>query len=347
VFGLYRYILALAVLISHLCGIGILGWLAVHGFFVLSGYLITLILHRNYGYDMTGFARFTMNRALRLFPIYWCVIAGATVLFIWLGDGRSALFYKTMSVPDTLAGWLENLTLIFPRWFPTDTPDVLSPPAWTLTIEWLFYILMALGLSRTPKLTYLWLGLSIAYFAITHIFGLDLNWRYSTLAAGALPFAIGAMLYHIRPLMRQYEAKLRVHTLIAWLIGLIILNGFICILAHVEDLTSLLNITFYLNMCLNAGLIMCLAFREKPAQRDPLERLDKALGDLSYPTYILHLPVAFALSVLVLGRNERIYDDTSLFLVVMTVISCTAIGLLLNRIIDRPIQRIRDKIRQL
>jgi peptidoglycan/LPS O-acetylase OafA/YrhL len=222
---------------------------------------------------------------------------------------------------------------------------MLSPPAWTLTIEWLFYLLIALGLSRTPRRTFVFLGLAIAYFIITHIAGLGLGWRYSTLAAGALPFALGASIYHILPTTGHLDTRLRSLGLLTWLVGLLALNGAICILALVENSATLLNITFYLNMVLNVGVIMCLAIRRQPNGRNRLERADRFLGDLSYPTYLLHLPIAFGLSALILGRIERTYDVKSMLLVFMTLAACAAIGFTLNRLVDTPLQKIRRKFR--
>ena len=81
----YRFILALCVVQGHLVGRGEsapwLAWQAVFSFYVLSGFLMSLILNQDYGFTASGLARFAFNRWLRLFPVYYAVI-GLTALYI-------------------------------------------------------------------------------------------------------------------------------------------------------------------------------------------------------------------------------------------------------------------------
>jgi hypothetical protein len=59
VFGLYRLVLAWCVVIEHISGSTLFlshtGMFAVFGFYVLSGYLITRVLHDNYGFAIIPF----------------------------------------------------------------------------------------------------------------------------------------------------------------------------------------------------------------------------------------------------------------------------------------------------
>ena len=65
-FGTYRTLLALMVVALHLGGYRVMGAYAVFGFYILSGYLMTLIMHVSYGYSTSGFGRYvgTMVRAV-------------------------------------------------------------------------------------------------------------------------------------------------------------------------------------------------------------------------------------------------------------------------------------------
>ncbi len=51
------------------------GGIAVSGFFVVSGYLIALVLSRKYDAGWKGAGAFYVSRALRIYPLYWLVFA--------------------------------------------------------------------------------------------------------------------------------------------------------------------------------------------------------------------------------------------------------------------------------
>ena len=111
-----RLFLAILVIVSHAYPIGGfgpdpvlgdlgVGSLAVGGFFAISGYLITKSRFR------TGFRRFAVRRALRIFPGYWaCLIFTAFVAAGIAGIVRGgwSLFdgfsFFAMNVPMIKAG---------------------------------------------------------------------------------------------------------------------------------------------------------------------------------------------------------------------------------------------------
>ena len=67
----YRFVLALFVVQAHIPwsgGSGPLSQHAVFSFYVLSGFLMTLILNETYGFGAGNCARFWANRMLRLYP---------------------------------------------------------------------------------------------------------------------------------------------------------------------------------------------------------------------------------------------------------------------------------------
>ena len=75
-FGCFRYLLALLAVVGHVQHAH--AWAAhdaVFGFYTLSGFLMSRILHETYGLHSRGIARYFVNRALRLYPAYWCAVA--------------------------------------------------------------------------------------------------------------------------------------------------------------------------------------------------------------------------------------------------------------------------------
>ena len=133
-FGTYRTILAVLVVALHLGGVKVIGSYAVFGFYILSGFLMTFILQKTYGYSLSGFKTFWLNRFLRLFPLYWVSIT-VTVVLILLWGQRVQDYHEAMQLPQTFFDTLKNLLILFPdREYPR-----LTPPAWALTVELFFY----------------------------------------------------------------------------------------------------------------------------------------------------------------------------------------------------------------
>ena len=81
-FGSFRFILALMVLTTHIGGIEVVAGIAVWGFFMLSGFLMTAILNNKYGFSPVGLVYYAKSRAMRLLPTYWfSVILTAIIIF--------------------------------------------------------------------------------------------------------------------------------------------------------------------------------------------------------------------------------------------------------------------------
>ena len=101
-FGFYRTMLAIWVMVFHLLDIPIIGPYAVYSFFVLSGFLMTTIMHESYGYDSGGLKRYAINRFLRLYPMYWAVAMASILVIIYVTPEYAALYNKTLHIPNSL-----------------------------------------------------------------------------------------------------------------------------------------------------------------------------------------------------------------------------------------------------
>ena len=197
-FGTYRTILALSVMASHLISIHLIGTYAVHGFFILSGYLMTFVMSNSYGYSFNGVKSFAINRFLRLYPSYWVILIFTVLIVLWFGEENSSKYRNSIFLPDSPISFVENISLIYFNLFPWNITPRLSPPSWALTVELLFYLLIALGISKSKKATTLWFVCSLIYMSSTHLFDLENEYRHGFIIAGTLPFSLGAMIYHYR-----------------------------------------------------------------------------------------------------------------------------------------------------
>ena len=97
----YRFVLALCVVQAPSAAGGPpgLAWQAVFSFYVLSGFLMTLVLNEIYGFGPRSFARFFTNRILRLYPAYYAVVL-VTVLYIVFVSPANQL-NGALSLPQT------------------------------------------------------------------------------------------------------------------------------------------------------------------------------------------------------------------------------------------------------
>ena len=151
-FGIYRTALALFVVIQHVYGVSDIGSYAVHAFFCLSGFLMTLLMCETYKGRPFDFA---VNRFLRLFPAYW-VIAGATALMILPLPLVPDMFGKGpfgWGLPLTPADVTRNILFL-------DSVQhiELIPTSWAVSNELIFYVLISFGATATLRRSLIGLG---------------------------------------------------------------------------------------------------------------------------------------------------------------------------------------------
>ncbi|MEO6086523.1 MAG: acyltransferase [Umezawaea sp.] len=123
-----RAIAAVLVVLFHFEGPDILqGWIGVHLFFVLSGFLITTLLLREH--DRTGrvaLVDFYLRRAFRILPLYFLVLAAVVVGCLFAGTFHSSGLGAALP-----------LQLTFLNEFTQNNPYGHS---WTLGTEQKFYL---------------------------------------------------------------------------------------------------------------------------------------------------------------------------------------------------------------
>ena len=124
------------------------GWVGVDVFFVLSGFLITRILLNLRG--RPGAMRvFYVRRALRIFPLYYAVVAGAAVVMLV----RSRLHPQPIEWWNLAAvlTYLTNFNVAAQDWGAATFRSVQLTHLWTLAIEEQFYLLWPLVVLYLPR----------------------------------------------------------------------------------------------------------------------------------------------------------------------------------------------------
>ncbi|MGE0613037.1 MAG: acyltransferase family protein [Hyphomicrobiales bacterium] len=323
-FGGLRFVLSIGVVISHLWA-GLSHWSAVYavfGFFVLSGYLMTLVLHRSYGFTPAGQLRYLSNRALRIFPVYLVVLALSLAAVPVIGPSENPI---RVFLPQVPVEWLQNIFI-----FGLDSGAIkIIPPAWTLYTEFVFYIAMGLGLSLNRWTVAVWLAVSLAYTVWLAAGAESFAPLYYAILPASLPFALGAGIYL---LLGAQDWRLP-----AWVVRTVV-AVFVLHLFGADKVWGKEGIFFggfYLSLLLSAAAVAVLAGR---APQGRAERIDRFLGDISYPVFLVHWVVA-GLAVALFGMKS----GGGLFFACLPVIMLVSAAL--HRFAEIPVNRYRDAIR--
>ena len=325
--GTLRIVLAIMVVMNHL-------WLpvankvgahAVLGFYVISGYLMTRVITETY-VGPGGRVRYFFNRFLRIFPGYWLVailtLAGLVVFPGYFGNIHSAI-----RVPSTGYEWLQNLTLIDLIYAPLR----LVPPAWSLSVEAVFYIVIGTGLSRSKGGALAWWLISVAYTVYLIASGANFGDRYTPPAAASLFFSTGAVAYHY--------IKMRGEVLAGGPLWWLLLAAFCVFPLIAEDVGWNLHMTgFYGAYVLFLPLFVWTVL-SKPSGL--WKKIDRFLGNLAYPVFLSHFFASGLASIMSWNHLPR--RGGAHFL--LSLVICLILASLMARYVDPAVNRLRDRIR--
>lgn len=277
--GVFRFLLAYTVLVSHLSGVARLGHAgdyAVRAFFILSGYAITAALNEVYFFDG---ARFFRTRLMRIAPLYF-LACGATFLLIRLLP-HAGLFMPRWNVQMTGENVLANFAL-FPLAF-SEPSFRLIEPAWSIAVETIMYALLYLGMARSPRHAAIFLAGGVAYHLLQLVAGTSFAYRYFAIPSALLTYALGASIYFLTKKFDWRNPRAFIPIAILWFGHLVVANVLM-------PQTYVESLGYYLNTVLAAAVVMTTPRR---VGGPLLGSLDKYLGELSYPVFLFQWTAAF------------------------------------------------------
>jgi peptidoglycan/LPS O-acetylase OafA/YrhL len=253
------------------------GSLAVDLFFLLSGFVLThaYAARLNAGLSLKGFFAI---RFVRLFPLYAVgALLGTLLVVLQIASGQWQLGLAGTSLA------LLSLWLMLPSPIPNAAGEVfiINGPRWSLFYEDAVNIAMALSwrfFRSTVRLSFacLLLGIALA-FTMRHFHTYELGWNSKTFISGflrvAFPFSAGILMYRLRPSTRQFS---RLANLVPFL------------LVPLFAFSSHHRVSYGL-FCIAIAfpILILLGARFQP----PTGRLCRFLGDVSYPLYVVHVPI--------------------------------------------------------
>jgi len=334
-FGIYRYLLALIVMIAHT---GPTDWqhigsYSVFPFFILSGYVVSYIFHNSYLPLRNGLWKYAINRALRIYPAYWFTF----IVLLWLGTLHTSLAAYP-SQADTLSDvvwWSTNilaLTAALPVKLAPITP--LVPVAWSLCNEIIYWALIPFLLMHR-RIQWLVLALGACYTLLPLIWMLinqtDLvYWRYFSPLAACFPFCMGMMIFLTR---QRYDIVIS-HTL-----GRCAICIFLILIIDAPLLLSKpVFYGFYLMIVLNTVIIAYLSQIDQRKIPNPLQKMDSFFGGIAYPLFLIHFPALFFMRIFFpLLNNLEIFGCTFLL--------AHFLAALMHYSIDAPVNRLRIRLK--
>ncbi|WP_083921226.1 acyltransferase family protein [Cytophaga aurantiaca] len=280
-FGLLRFFLALIVLWHHLGdNPGSPAYLSVWGFYMLSGFLMCLIMNEKYGFDTTGKIKYLKDRAFRIFPAYWLSIILSILLISFIPIDFINAYHVALKIPADILTWFKNIFIFGLR------PGIstrLTPPAWALNIELIYYILIGFITSRSFKLTAIATGV---FFVVCCYALFKSQSPYSNILCSGLPFMLGGCLYFG---LRKIKYRNNNYVIANAIILLALILSFILIEFFDAIQFSIWLLIFQVVFAMFVAILFFTA-------SEKFKRTDKILGDMSYYIYLLHWQIGLIIT---------------------------------------------------
>ena len=288
------------------------GFLGVDIFFVLSGYLITRLMHEEYLHSNTiHLYNFYMRRVLRIIPPLLVCIA----LSLLLSLNSWADFIEKLPVISAALFFFANFI----------DPKVLGDIAhtWSLSIEEQFYLfwpaVFLFFLPRSKKILLIFSGFVILLGLITRFWMLASNYDPSTIYSFTFAridsIMVGCLLAVSDKTLSAIidEMKLFMASIAAWFFALILLFSLIFMTREIAQSNPVVFTLFAFSA---AGFIF---FSQKIDQQNLLRRflvhpITRYVGTRSYGLYLFHYPIFWFLE-----EEFRVAGDIGNYLSILAV----------------------------
>jgi peptidoglycan/LPS O-acetylase OafA/YrhL len=335
-----------------------LGDTAVHVFIILSGFVIThLLIEKDENY-----AFYIRRRAFRIFPIYIVSLAAAILLtsahhFSESGAWVPRLDWRMDRAAATAANFYTHLLLHLPlihglvpdNVLPFSSLSILGP-AWTLSLEWQFYLVAPFIVRLIAKRGMVTILTVFVFLAVWWLF------RHSPLryqAPSVLPLAIHWFLVGI--LSRIYFVRLARFmyviaplSLAAFLLSphrggyeLLLWGWFITAAFrqyHSADTRSS-DPRFY-GKIRGAAAAAGNWIIDKIITPSCANRLARNLGEASYSTYLIHVP-CFSLAIALAAKGFGEWNQQiAIIAILCAIVSLAPISRFLYLTIEKPMMRL-------
>ena len=373
--GFLRLLLAAAVVAEHstpICGLSFTGGhLAVRLFFIISGFYMALILTTKYTADHPHrFWLFISNRFLRIYPCYYVILILSLAFYVvasiylhhpadrlvlwqtaWRHGQVWGLFFVslcqlTVVGMDAVCVFIYNLAqgmhlpgpdtpLADVSWLPTTGADpsgtvpawrfMFVPQSWSISIELLFYLVVPWLISWRTRNLVLLAGLSLLSYGANCLF------VYPALAdlLGYFFFPFHLFLFILGMLACRHSTDFLARVTQSFKI------------AMVAALAGGLAFSQFMPVAPRSVVCVALVALSLPIlfEWTKKSRLQKWVGDLSYPVYICHILVKWGLLGLMGVSKKGVTSPPGWLLLLGSI----ALAALLLWLVDYPVDRWRQR----
>ena len=313
------------------------GWIGVDLFFVLSGFLVSGLLFREYkSREAVNATHFLIRRGFKIYPAFWAMLATTVAISVWF------------------EGALSKRGLIGEVFFVQNYFGALWNHTWSLAVEEHFYLLLALLTvwlcRRQSKLENpfallptvfvvvaivcfflrLHTAVTLPYNHRTHLFATHI--RIDSLLFGVLI----SYYWHFKEL----SDRTRLSRLAPFLfvVGAIMLApAFIFPLERTKWISVLGLTTFYIG---SGALLLGMLYIDIPDSY--LVRCLAGIGTFSYSIYLWHMPVhewGIRIARKLAGAPLNWFAYAGIYLA-----GAIVVGIVASKIVEYPVLRVRDRL---
>ncbi|XRD78272.1 acyltransferase [Dyella halodurans] len=241
-----------------------MGVVAVVSFLLLSGFVMTALISRNFA-SLDRVRLFYADRVMRLFPQYLFYLALTLAVDLWLGPVTS---YTQGITAFKVAMNALMLPLAFYQFGLSDC--LIVPPAWTLGLECTFYaIIPFLLIYKCRSIAF---AISVVVFLLAYLSVINTDiWGYRLLPGVLFIFLTGSLIYE------QASTRRAIALLAIWLGMSALLLG----LLRIDAAKAPWNREVLLGMIVGLPAVLALSRRKSGS-------IDALLGNLSYGVFLNH-----------------------------------------------------------
>lgn len=313
-----RFVAATSVVLVHIETNPNFGGFGVDIFFVLSGFVIALVVSNKQSPSL-----FAISRVSRIVPIYWLL---TTLLLILIFIAPQLVHESTVSNANA-TNYLKSL-LFIPYYGAVGIKPILLL-GWTLNYEMLFYLLVWISLlfSRHP-LTLASILLVALYFISSFAGEIGVAGEFFG-SQLIFEFILGAFAFKL------YKSSFlkRIHRLILFLVAVAsyVFMAYVESRGFAQSQLLFFGIPSFLLVLSFVGLEDCLS----KTSDSVVVSFFVSMGDASYSTYLTHWYVVVACRK-ILSERLDLYEFYSPIGIVLTVSACLFVGQITYKWADRP-----------